>query len=82
MQIVKVWNPFRFEHTSYDDCFCETGKLVYNCANTVKPIIKKGRAPHDLMPFYKYWFAIEDVIECLVLLGFEKLNDMEWIKND
>ena len=78
METVKVFSPFHFEHRVYDECFCEVGELVYNVANTIRPITKRGKAPHELLTFYSHWYTMEDVVETLVLLGFEKINELEW----
>ena len=81
MQQIKLYDIGHWEHKVFDG-FYETGETVYNCDNHRKPLRKFGKAPCALLALYTKWFTIEQAEKDLTLLGFTKVNEVLWEKEN
>ena len=76
---VQLFSIGKFTHTVFNG-FYEVGKLIYNCANRQKPIIRDGKSSSEVLDKSKLWFDMNKAREDLEKLGFEETNENEWWK--
>ena len=79
MELIKLYDLGHLEHKFFDGLY-EVGKLTYNCDNHRAPVVKRGRCKSYILRYLKLWFTQDKAELDLIGLGFEKLNEVEWIK--